>query len=172
MDLGGILLPPGSRLVPRYIFSRCLPRRPPWCAPLGWKICMDLTFYGISRYLPGICAPWNPPSWARKVLIWHHNRVLRRFLGRVLLVFPGYEVGYTEVGSLRDAQGSSSLSSYYSRRINGGITLSSSSDSLYSMSVTIAPWGWWVHSSLYCGVADSGQAWTWSNSLKNYADML
>ena len=33
-------------------------------------------------------------------------------------------------------------------------------------------WGWWVHSSLWCSVATSRQAWIRSNSLKIYAEIL
>ena len=34
LDLGGLLLSPESHLGPKSGFSRCLPREPPWCAPL------------------------------------------------------------------------------------------------------------------------------------------
>ena len=33
-ELEGLLLPPSSHLGPKFGFTRCLPREPPWCAPL------------------------------------------------------------------------------------------------------------------------------------------
>ena len=57
--------------------SMCLPRRPPWCDPLGQKIWVGITLYGISRCLLGIGAPLDPPLWAREVLKEYQNRVMR-----------------------------------------------------------------------------------------------
>ena len=62
------------------VSRRCLPRKPPWCAPLGWKIWVDMPPSSISRYLLKIGAPCNPPLWSRKVLIGHQNRVMRSVL--------------------------------------------------------------------------------------------
>ena len=70
---------PTSRLLswPQIRISRCLPRNLPWYPPLESQIWVDLTLYIISLCLLGLGAQWNPPSWARNVLIWHHNRVPR-----------------------------------------------------------------------------------------------
>ena len=76
-ELGGLLLPPGSRLGSESGFSMCLRRRPPWYAPLRWKIWVDLTLSGTSQCLLGVSSPCNSPSWVRKVLIGHHNLVPR-----------------------------------------------------------------------------------------------
>ena len=76
-ELRGIILPIGSCLGPKYGFYRYLPRDPPGCTPLGWRIWFYLTLSGISIRLLGIGNPCNPPSWARKVLIGHQNRVPR-----------------------------------------------------------------------------------------------
>ena len=81
LELGGLLLPPGSCLGPRYRFSRCHPRELPWCAPLEWRIWVDMTLSGISICLLGKGNTCNPLSWARKVLIGYHNRVPRSFFG-------------------------------------------------------------------------------------------
>ena len=62
---------------PKSGFYRCIPRKPLWCAPLGWQIWVDLTLSGISRCLLGLDDPWNPPLWARKVLIGYENQVHR-----------------------------------------------------------------------------------------------
>ena len=75
--LEGLFLPPGSFFVPKPGFYRCLPREPPWCAPIEWRIWLDLKISGISLCILEIGAPCNTPSWARKVLIGHHNRVPR-----------------------------------------------------------------------------------------------
>ena len=70
---------PASRISSwhKYSFYRCLPRETPWCAPLGWKIYVDLTLSSISQCILGIGAPCNSPLWARKVLIGPQNRVPR-----------------------------------------------------------------------------------------------
>ena len=70
-----------------------------------------------------------------------------------LLGGPGSGVVSVEGGLLRNS--SSSDSSGY---INGGITLYSSSEYLSSVSMTTAPRRSWVHYSLCCVVATSGQA--------------
>ena len=62
---------------PKMRISGCLPRDLPWCAPIEWQIWVDLTLYDILLCLLGIGAPWNPTSWARKVLIGHQNWVPR-----------------------------------------------------------------------------------------------
>ena len=77
LGLVGLILPLGSRLVPKSGVFWCLPREPPWCAPLGCKIWLDITFSGISSFILGIGAPCNLTSWARKVLIGYQNQVPR-----------------------------------------------------------------------------------------------
>ena len=52
-ELRGLLLPPGSCLGSKSEFSGCLSREPLWCAPLEWKICVDLTLSGISLFILG-----------------------------------------------------------------------------------------------------------------------
>ena len=50
------------------------------------------TLSGISQFLLRLVAPWNPPLWARKVLIGHQNRFLRsvmRYIFCLDIRFPG-----------------------------------------------------------------------------------
>ena len=70
---------PASRFFsyPQIRISGCLPRRPHWCNPPGWKIWMDLALSGMPQCILGQGALWNPPSWARKFLIGHQNRFSR-----------------------------------------------------------------------------------------------
>ena len=76
-ELGGLLLPPGSCIGPKFGFSRRLPTDLPWCAPLEWKIWVDLNLSGIALYILVLGSPLLPLSWERKVLIGHNNRVPR-----------------------------------------------------------------------------------------------
>ena len=75
-DLGVLLLPPGFCLGPKSGFSRCPPMEPPWCASIEWQIWLYLTHSCVSPCLLYLGSPCNPPSWERKVLIGHQNRVL------------------------------------------------------------------------------------------------
>ena len=70
---------------------------------------------------------------------------------------PSSGVGSAEGGSIRDSQGTSSLSSYPSGHTNRGITIYSPSEFLSSVYVATAPRGWLVHSSLCCGISTAGQ---------------
>ena len=74
LELGGILLPPGSCHGPKSGFSRCIPRELPWCSPIEWLTWVDLILSGILSCVLGLGAPWNPPLWAGKVLIGHNNQ--------------------------------------------------------------------------------------------------
>ena len=64
---------------------------------------MRLTLSSISLCLLGIVTPRNRPSWARKVLIGHHIRVPRWFLGSFLLGGLGSRVFSAEGYSLSDS---------------------------------------------------------------------
>ena len=75
LELGGIIMPPLSLIVPKYGFSRCMHRRTPWFLPLGWQSWLDMTLSGIKKYLLRLCDPWNPFFWARDILMEHNNWV-------------------------------------------------------------------------------------------------
>ena len=77
LELGGLLLPPWSCIETKYKFSRCLPTELPWWDHIEWWICMDTTLSSISWCILRLGTPCNSPSWKRKVLIGHYNRVPR-----------------------------------------------------------------------------------------------